>query len=139
MTVDAADPARLAAFWMVALGYVEAPPPAGWSSWESWLEDQGVPRAEWDDGATIADPAGVGPAITFLKVPEPKSAKNRLHLDLQASGGRRVPADVRRQRIEDVVATLTALGARVLRRHVHDDVLDHVVLADPEGNELCVV
>jgi Glyoxalase-like domain len=139
MTMDAADPVALARFWMVALDYVEAAPPAGWSTWEAWLRDQGVPEDEWGDGATIADPRGVGPPITFLKVPEPKRAKNRLHLDLRASGGRHVDADARRARIQAVVAVLTGKGATVLAEHHQGDDLDHVVLADPEGNELCVV
>ena len=60
---------------MTALDYVEALPPAGSDSWESWWADQGVPPNELADGATITDPAGVGPRITFLRVPEPKSAK----------------------------------------------------------------
>jgi len=139
LTMDASDPVPLARFWMVALDYVEAAPPAGWDSWAAWLDDQGVPPDERGDGATIADPAGIGPSITFLKVPEQKSAKNRLHLDLQASGGRHVPADVRLQRITAVVDSLTAIGARTLHEHVRGDDLDHVVLADPEGNEFCVV
>ena len=139
MTMDASDPAALARFWMVALDYVEAPPPAGWDRWEDWLRDQGVPEAEWGDGATIADPAGSGPSITFLKVSEPKTAKNRLHLDLRASGGRQEPAAVRTPRIRDVVERLTALGATTLHEHHQGGDLDHVVLGDPEGNEFCVV
>jgi hypothetical protein len=139
MTMDAADPVALARFWMVALGYEQAPPPEGWDHWEDWLRDQGVPEAEWGDGATIADPDGVGPSITFLKVPEPKTAKNRLHLDLRASGGRHVDVAVRRTRIRRVVEQLTAIGATALQEHHQGDDLDHVVLADPEGNEFCVV
>ena len=139
MTMDAADPAALARFWMVALDYVAAPPPAGWDRWEDWLRDQGVPESEWGDGATIADPAGSGPSITFLKVPERKTAKNRLHLDLRASGGRAEDAAVRRSRIRSVVDRLTALGATTLREHRQGGDLDHVVLGDPEGNEFCVV
>lgn len=46
MTMDATDPVQLARFWMVALDYVEAAPPAGWDSWEAWLADQGVPQHE---------------------------------------------------------------------------------------------
>ncbi len=98
-----------------------------------------MPEDEWGDGAAIEDPAGIGPSITFLKVPEPKTAKNRLHLDLQASGGRHLDADVRDERIRSVVASLTAIGGRVVQEHRRGDVLDHVQLADPEGNELCVV
>jgi hypothetical protein len=139
MTMDAADPVALAAFWMAALEYTEATPPEGWDSWEVWLRDHDVPEDEWGDGATIADPAGVGPSMTFLKVPERKVAKNRLHLDLVASGGRHVPAAVRLERIRAVVDSLTARGATTIQEHHQGDVLDHVVLADPEGNEFCVV
>jgi hypothetical protein len=139
MTMDATDPVRLADFWMVALDYAKAAPPAGWDTWEAWLGDHGIPPDEWGDRATIADPAGIGPSISFLKVPEQKTAKNRLHLDLQASGGRHLPADIRRRRITGVVESLTAIGARTIHDHFEGPHLDHVVLADPEGNEFCVV
>src|SRR3954447_80279 len=62
---DAADPAAIAEFWAYALGY--------------------VPEPGYDDpgGASIIDPDGVGPAIGFLRVPEGKSAKNRMHIDIR--------------------------------------------------------
>ncbi len=72
-------------------------------------------------------------------MPERKSAKNRLHLDLQASGGRHLLTDVRLERIQAVVDSLTAIGATTIQEHREGDDLDHVVLADPEGNEFCVV
>ncbi len=115
------------------------PPPVGWGSWEAFLTEQGVPPEEWDDGAAICDSAGVRPAISFLKVPEPKRAKNRLHLDLKVSVGRHIDAAERTQRIEAKVTELLAAGAAV---HAWDMVhghLDHVVMLDPEGNEFCVV
>ncbi len=55
----------------------------------------GVPPEEWDDGAYIADPGGVRPSISFLKVPEPKVVTNRLHLDVNAGGGCDEPWEVR--------------------------------------------
>lgn len=58
MTVDCADPARLAAFWREALGYVDAPVPGGFASWEEWLVRWEVPREEWNDGAYLVDPRG---------------------------------------------------------------------------------
>jgi hypothetical protein len=64
-----ADPAKLAAFWCLALGYAGASPP-GFGSREEWLGHVGVPPEEWDDGAFIEDPGGTGPGISFLKVPE---------------------------------------------------------------------
>ena len=69
------------------------------------------------------EPAGWGgPSMWFQRVPEGKVAKNRQHFDLRVVGS--IPYEVRR---------LTALGGRVLR-----DDGDLVVMADPEGNELCV-
>lgn len=139
MTLDAADPQLLARFWATALEYVEAEPPPGWSTWEDWYRDHDVPESEWNDGAALEDPLGRGPSISILKVPEPKSAKNRLHLDLQVSGGRHVDSPTRASLIEAALSSLLDLGATVIERHQHRGELDHVVLADPEGNEFCVV
>ena len=139
ITFDCADPARMAEFWKLALGYEDAPPPAGYASWHEWLVECQVPEDEWDDGATICDPSGVAPRISFLKVPEGKTAKNRLHLDVQVGGGRRAPAEEREARIRARTDLLVAAGATLIGRHDQDGRLDHFVLADPEGNELCVV
>jgi len=139
LTFDCADPAALAAFWCLALGYVNASPPEGFASWPEWLAYAGVPPEEWDDGAYIEDPEGVRPGISFLKVPEPKMAKNRVHLDVQAGGGRGVPWAVRWPRVTEAVGRLTAAGATVIREDVQDGTPDHVVMADPEGNEFCVL
>jgi Glyoxalase-like domain len=139
ITFDCADPARLAAFWKLALDYQDAPPPTGFESWKQWLVECQVPEEEWNDGASIADPGGVAPRISFLKVPEGKTAKNRLHLDVQVGGGRRADPGERWARIRARVELLLAAGATVLARHDLDGRPDHVVLADPEGNELCVV
>ncbi len=139
LTVDCEDALRVAAFWREALGYVDAPPPEGFASWEDWLRTFGVPEEEWGDGASLVDPEGVLPRLSFLRVPEPKAAKNRLHLDLQVSGGRHRPADERRAAIAAAVERLVAAGATVLAEHEEGGVLDHVILQDPEGNELCVV
>jgi hypothetical protein len=95
VTIDCAHPAELTAFWCLALGYAEASPPEGFTSWAEALAAVGVPREEWDDGAFIEDPAGAGPKISFLKVPEAKIAKNRVHLDVQAGGGRSTPWEIR--------------------------------------------
>ena len=139
LTVDCRDVAVVAAFWTEALGYVDRPPPRGWDSWEDWLRDMHVPEEEWGDGANLVDPEGELPAISFLRVPEDKTVKNRVHLDLQVSGGRDVDQALREERIGGFVERLTAAGASVLAEHHDGDRLDHVVLADPEGNELCVV
>jgi catechol 2,3-dioxygenase-like lactoylglutathione lyase family enzyme len=139
VTFDCADPAALAAFWCLALGYVAASPPAGFASWPAWFAHYGVPQEEWDDGAYIEDPGGVQPGISFLKVPEHKAAKNRVHFDVQAGGGRRVPWEVRWPRVTQAVGRLTAAGATVIREDEQDGIPDHVVMADPEGNEFCVL
>jgi Glyoxalase-like domain len=139
LTFDCSDVETMVQFWRVALGYVDPSPPVGWTSWEDWLRDQDVPEEERGDGDGLDDPDGVLPDISFLKVTEPKTAKNRLHLDLQVSGGRHLDQALRRQRIEAEVERLLRAGATVLRRDEPRGVLDHVVMADPEGNEFCVV
>jgi hypothetical protein len=87
----------------------------------------------------IEDPGGVRPSISFLKVPEPKVVKNRVHLDVQAGGGRGEPWEVRWPRVTEAVQRLTAAGATVIREDVQDGIPDHVVMADPEGNEFDVL
>ena len=139
LTFDCHDAVAVAGFWTVALGYVDQAPPQGWDSWEEWLRHFEVPEEEWGDGASIEDPYGLLPSISFLKVPEPKTAKNRLHLDLQVSGGRHVDQDEREELIEAMVTTLVDAGGAVAFRSYQADRLDHVVMTDPEGNELCVV
>jgi hypothetical protein len=62
LTIDCAEPARLAAFWALALGHAEPSPPAGFGSWEQWLAHHDVPARERDDGAYLSDPDGTGPA-----------------------------------------------------------------------------
>ncbi|MFD5136351.1 VOC family protein [Streptomyces sp. NPDC058378] len=139
LTIDCARPKALAAFWALALGYVEKPPPDGFGSWEEWFVHHDVPEAEWDDGAYLSDPDGAGPALSFLKVPEPKTAKNRMHLDVQAGGGRETPWEVRWPRVTGAVERLTAAGGTVIQVHEFHGRPDHVVMADPEGHEFCVL
>lgn len=139
LTIDCAQPARLAEFWALALGYVEKPPPTGFATWEAWLAHYGVPEAEWDDGAYLSDPDGVGPSLSFLKVPESKVVKNRLHLDIQVGGGRETPWETRWPRVVAAIDRLTAAGARVLQEYELNGRPDHVLMADPEGHEFCVV
>src|SRR3954470_21333795 len=96
LVVACAAPDRLAHFWASALGSVVAPPPSGFDSWRAYWRSVGVPDEELDDGDdSIVDPEGGRPRIWFQKVPEGKVVKNRLHLDVQASGGRGVPMEVR--------------------------------------------
>jgi hypothetical protein len=137
LVIDCADPDRLARFWAAALGYELAPPPAGFPTWHDYYRDLGVPDDELGLGADrISDPDGDGPQIWFQAVPEAKAFKNRLHLDIHASGGRRVPIETRRQRVDAEAGRLVGLGATIIRA-VSEEGLDHyaVAMIDPEGNE----
>ncbi|MFI6578503.1 VOC family protein [Nocardiopsis sp. NPDC050513] len=116
LAVDCADPHRLARFWCSVLDY------------EVRDEDDGL--------VTIGPPAAPGaenrpgpvpPALTFAHVPEAKTVKNRLHIDVNPAD-REQDAEVRR---------LLDLGAR--RVDVGQGEASWVVLADPEGNEFCVL
>ncbi|QWF80896.1 VOC family protein [Amycolatopsis sp. CA-230715] len=139
LTVDCAEPGKLARFWALALGYIERPPPEGFANWEAWFAHHDVPEAERDDGAFLSDPDGVAPSISFLKVPEGKAAKNRVHIDVQAGGGRGVPWEVRWPRAERAAERLVAAGATIVRRYEARGRPDHYWMADPEGNEFCLL
>lgn len=134
VTFDSADPAAHAAFWAHALHYVSAPPPAGFASWDAALDAWGVPGEHRNDRAALVDPGGVGPRLFFQKVPEPKTAKNRVHLDLRSAAG--LPPAARSDALEAECARLVALGARRVRR-LEADGVDAVciLMQDPEGNE----
>jgi hypothetical protein len=140
VTIDCAHPPTVAKFWALALGYVQPAAPAGFGSWEEWLTHHGVPEEEWDDGAYLVDPDGAAPSLSFLRVPEPKVVKNRMHIDVQVGGGRdATPWEVRWPRVQDAVQRLTGAGGRVIAEVDLHGRPDHVVMADPEGNEFCVV
>ena len=127
VTFDCADPAGLSRFWASALGYVVQPPPEGYDSWPAFLTEIGVPESEWDSRSACVDPDGTGPRLFFQKVPEGKSAKNRVHLDVNV-GRDNVGAEVERLVGEGAtrVGELSEMGSH------------WVVMADPEGNEFCV-
>jgi hypothetical protein len=141
LAIDCSDPEVLMRFWADALGYVPQPPPEGFDDWATYFRHIGVPEEELQ-GATdvyLVDPAGVGPKIFFQEVPEPKVVKNRIHFDLNASGGRGLSMEVRKQRVNAEAERLVRAGATRLR--VDDSAtVDHyfVVLQDPEGNEFCI-
>jgi predicted enzyme related to lactoylglutathione lyase len=111
VVVDCHDPAAVAAFWEAALG---------------WRRTHDTP-----DEIALEPPAGspadgVAPDLLFVRVPDPNPGKNRLHLDL-------------RPRDQDAeVARLMGLGARPASVGQAPDV-SWVVMADPEGNEFCVL
>ena len=133
LTLDCDDAPLLAAFWKTALGYVDEPPPAPFATRAEWAAQfEPVDDDSEDDGAWLCDPDGIGPRLSILKVPEPKSAKNRLHLDI------RVPVrgepEERWATIRAEAARLVGAGGRVLAEFDGH----HVVMADPEGNEFCV-
>lgn len=137
MVIDCADPNRLARFWVDVLGYRFEPPPEGFANWDDYWRNVGVPEEELGIGDDrIIDPDGQGPLIWFQKVPEGKSVKNRLHLDVRASGGRAEPIEVRRQKIDAEAARLATLGATIVRS-LQEEGVDHygVAMLDPEGNE----
>ena len=137
LVIDCATPDVLARFWAEALHYVLEPPPEGYATWDDFYRSIGVPEEELGLGAdSISDPNGEGPRIWFQVVPDRKTVKNRLHIDVHASGGRSEPIDVRRERVEAEAARLVALGATRLRANAEEG-LDHyaVAMLDPEGNE----
>jgi hypothetical protein len=103
VTFDCSDALALARFWAAALG-------------SDVDEDSSVSRA-------YVEAAGWGgPNMWFVQVPEPKTAKNRMHFDLRAPG-----------EIAEEVKRLVALGASVVRHYTA-----HTMMRDPEGNEFCV-
>src|SRR5262245_48685419 len=115
VVIDCADPARLAEFWAVALGYQQQDPPAGFDSWPAFLEAQGVPQSEWNSANAVVDPDGRGPRLFFQRVPEAKVVKNRVHLDLNAGGGLATPLVERKERVNAEVSRLVTAGATKLR------------------------
>ena len=119
IVVDCAHPASLARFWAAVLDdYAVAP----YDEEElARLRAEGIDDPE-DDPSVLVEGSPERPRFFFTRVPEPKTVKNRLHLDLRA---------------EDAVAELgrlTGLGARVVA-----ELPDWTVLADPEGNEFCLL
>jgi hypothetical protein len=137
LVIDCAEPDRLAHFWAAALGYVLAPPPPGFTTWNDYYLDLGLPEEDLADGADrISDPNGHGPDIWFNMVVEAKAVKNRLHLDIHASGDRADPIETRRQRVHAEADRLVGLGA-TLTCVLAQEGLDHyaVGMKDPEGNE----
>jgi len=133
-TFDAADPQKLAAFWALALDYVLEPPPPEFDSWEQFADHHRIPREQWR--AAVVDPDGRGPRLYFQPVPEGKTAKNRVHLDVQIGAGTSDPAE-RRRLVVQHVARLMQAGAIRLREQ--DDVFGYsIVMQDPEGNEFCI-
>ena len=112
LIVDCADPRRLAEFWSAVLG---------WQPTGRFDEDV------YDEDVEIAGPPGSGPSLVFVRVPEAKTVKNRLHVDVNPVGCEQ----------EQEVERLVGLGAR--RIDIGQGESSWIVLADPEGNEFCVL
>lgn len=113
LTVDAHDAYAQSHWWAEALG---------------WAEDPEDPNLPGHEECMIFDPEG-RQRLLFIEVRDDKVVKNRLHLDLAPTGASR----------EAEVERLVALGATQLADHRRDDGGGWVTLADPEGNELCVL
>src|SRR4051794_25375775 len=115
VTFDCANPDRLARFWAEALHYKLQDPPEGFDTWEDWLRQNNLPEEQWDSASAIVDPDGKGPRFYFQRVPEPKTGKNRLHLDVEP-GVRGLPAEERKEKLEAEASRLEGLGASILYR-----------------------
>jgi len=141
---DCTDPDRLAKFWAEALHYKLQDPPAGFSSWQAALKAWDVPAEEWNSASAIVDPEGRGPRIYFQQMDTPKPGKNRIHLDLNVSGGVTVPLSNRKAQVNREVGRLLDLGASEQKawdlppRSKAEPGEYWVVMQDPEGNEFCV-
>jgi len=137
VTFDALDPAALSGFWAAALGYNIQPPPPEYESWDDWATAMGIPEENRNDARALVDPDGIGPRLFFQRVPEPKTAKNRVHLDVNAGGGHDADPAARIQAVNTHIAKLEQLGAR--KTAVFEQRGEYwVVMQDPEGNEFCV-
>jgi catechol 2,3-dioxygenase-like lactoylglutathione lyase family enzyme len=123
VVIDCADPSQLVKFWADALGY-EIQFPTGSEQERQLLVEH--PNLEGSAAAAV-DPQGIRPRLFLQRVPEPKSGKNRLHIDVS------VPD------LEAEAERLTGLGATVLRPDMHGEFGERwIVMADPEGNEFCL-
>lgn len=146
ITFDAHDPGALSTFWRDALGYVHPGPPGvelppgadPLAAWDDFLARIGVPESERNSRSAIEDPDGSGPRVFFQQVPEGKTAKNRVHLDVRAAPG--LQGEERMAALEAEAERLVALGASRVRRFDPEPPLSagHLVLTDPEGNEFCL-
>jgi glyoxalase superfamily protein len=116
LSVDCHDPRAVAAFWCAVLGYRIL-------SEEEQLVEIGIDPLTPE----IVRPAPIPPTIVFVVVPEDKVVKNRMHIDVN-------PIDATQ---EEEVERLIALGAR--RVDIGQGDVHWVVMADPEGNEFCVL
>jgi hypothetical protein len=133
VTFDAADPHALAEFWADVLDYevedhgdtVESLLAAGRLTADEVIVRDG--RSAFADVAAARDPAGAGPRLFFQKVPEPKTAKNRVHIDVRVPEERR---ETESKRLAERGATLLWITS--------DRGPTTYTMQDPEGNEFCL-
>ena len=134
VVVDSTAPHELADWWAEALGWQVEPQDeafitrmvqAGAASESDTMRHRGA--LVWSLGAAITSPEPGRPRVLFQRVPEEKTVKNRLHLDVHVGPERR----------EAEVARLLSLGATELWRGEQGP-MSWVTLADPQGNEFCV-
>lgn len=135
---DAKDPQRLAAFWAIALHYELELPPPEYDSWEEFADKMGIPEEDRDKMAALVPKGKTGNRILFQKVPEPKTAKNRVHIDVPCGVDRHLPKLERLAGIEAKVAELVAAGGTEIGSRSEWGAV-WTVMEDPEGNEFCVV
>ncbi|MGW2521758.1 VOC family protein [Streptomyces sp. NPDC001617] len=133
VTFDCAEPERVARFWCEVLGYVVAPPPAGFATWDDF--DRSRPAEDQGSWFACSDPTGVGPRLFFQRVPEGKFVKNRVHLDVRVGTG--LVGEERLAALEAECARLVALGA-VRVRLLYDGNDSCIGMQDIEGNEFCL-
>jgi hypothetical protein len=137
VTFDCGDPASLGEFWAAVLGYRADDPPKGFDTWDAALDAWGVPEDQRNSAYAVHDPDGVGPRLFFQRVPEGKTAKNRVHLDVRAAPG--LEGEERMAALESECERLVALGAARQRRvEAGGANRGHIVMQDPEGNEFCL-
>jgi hypothetical protein len=111
-----------ARFWAAALGYVPAPAPDGFASWDDYLRSLGVPEMYLGKGLDrLSDPQGNGPNIWFQVVSDRKTITNRLHLDINASGDWSLPFRLRKQRVDAEARRLVELGATMVEASTEDE------------------
>jgi Glyoxalase-like domain len=133
---DANDVPRLVAFWQQALGYQVQPPPPEFETWEDFARENGIPEEQWDGWGALIDPDGKRPRVFFQRVPEGKTAKNRVHLDVNVGEG--LDGEDRTTRVKQEADRLEGLGATRQREAFRARREFWIVMQDPEGNEFCL-
>ncbi|MFC9395733.1 VOC family protein [Streptomyces sp. NPDC057027] len=135
VTLDCAEPARLAEFWCEVLGYVVPPVPEGFATWSEY--HRSLPAEERPVYFGCTDPTGAGPRVLFQRVPEGKVVKNRVHLDVRAGKG--LVGEERLATLEAECERLVKLGATHLKTLYADGENESCInMQDPEGNEFCL-